>query len=117
MGEEFTKNENQKEFRIKMPGAKNGSKATVRVRLVHTGVVQASANVSINGEDKGIITLPAVRGEECAKTGEEKWNFTVIGEAVAVKINYNNVSSNGHMVGLETGIRGDRRKIFSMAGY
>ena len=23
----------------------------------------------------------------------------------------------GHMVGLETGIRGDRRKIFSMAGY
>lgn len=110
VGEEFTKNENQKEFRIKMPGAKNGSKATVRVRLVHTGVVQASANVSINGEDKGIITLPAVRGEECAKTGEEKWNFTVIGEAVAVKINYNNVSSNGYLDWIEVNYEDQRKE-------
>lgn len=113
VGEEFSKNTNEQDFRIEMPGAVNGTLATVRIRMAHTGNVQASARVVVNGEEKGTVTLPAAVGDECARSGEGKWNFNVTGESVVVRIVYNMASSNGYLDWIEVNYNDQRQN----AGY
>lgn len=110
VGEEFSNSTNEQDFRIEMPGAVVGTQATIRIRLVHSGRIQASAKVFVNGAEKGSINLLAVSGDDCAKSGEGKWNFNVTGETVNVKIIYNVVSSNGYLDWIEVNYTDERQK-------
>ena len=101
VGEEFSKNTKEQDFRIEMPGVVIGTQATVRVRMAHTGDLQSSARVFVNGEEKMSITLPSSSGENCARSGDGKCTFNVNGETVVVKIIYNVVSSNGYLDWIE----------------
>lgn len=109
VGEEFSKNRSEQDFRIEMPGAVNGTLASVRIRMAHGGNVQASARVFVNGEEKGVVTIPAAVGEECARSGESKWNFNVTGESVVVKIIYSVASSNGYLDWIEVNYKDQRQ--------
>lgn len=101
VGEEFTKSDYEKEFRIELPGAINGTEAMVRVRMAHTGVTVATARVFVNGIEKGTLTLQAVSGDNCATSKEGKWNFDVTGTSVDVKIIYNVGTANGYLDWIE----------------
>ena len=111
VGEEFSKSINEQAFRIEMPGAVSGSQATVRVRMAHTGTAQTTAKVTVNGEEKGVVTLLATKGDECARSGEGKWNFNVTGEYVVVKIKCNVTSSNGYLDWIEVNYRDGRTTV------
>jgi len=101
VGEAFTKNESEQEFGIEMPGAVNGTEATVRVRMAHAGGVTTMARVFVDGAEKGSMTMAAVTGEDCASASEGKWSFTVAGESVVVKIIYNVGTANGYLDWIE----------------
>ena len=108
VGEEFNKNESEREFRLELPGAVRGSEATLRVRMAHTGGVATMARVFVDGIEIGSIAMQAVRGEDCASASEGEWSFNVAGESVLVKIIYNVGTTNGYLDWIEVNYKDAR---------
>lgn len=112
VGEEFTRQTSTQTFWLETPGLPGGSQATIRVRMAHAGVMNASATIKVNGEELGRIDLNGRNGSNhgVAKTGE--WTFTAKGNGrVGVEIKYNVGDANGYLDWIEINYNDQRTKI------
>lgn len=109
VGEEFSTALREQSFNIDIPGVMAGSEATVRVRMVQTGLSSTTAAISVNDMSVGTLIVSAPVGD-CGKASTDSYKFKVTGgkESVKVTIKYNGSSSNAYLDWIEINYKDTR---------